>query len=43
MKEKKERKKYCLLKGLNPRHSGTQENRGKLAQFAAKKYSSERR
>ena len=35
---KKERKNASW--GLNPRPNGVQENRGKIAQFGARKYSS---
>ena len=39
IKKRERQRKYCLLWGLNPRPSGAQENRGKLAHFGAKKYS----
>ena len=41
MKKKRE-KKYCLLWGLNPHPNSAQENRGKIAQFGAKKTSNGR-
>ena len=43
MKKKKRKKKiYCLLQGLNQCPNGAQENIDKIAEFAAKKYSSKK-